>query len=162
MNINNNWIKTGALIAALAAALGAFDLQPNGESSILSGAEFTKAIIYQMVHGLAIVIVGTLMMLRPGRLLKTAGVCFLLGTMLFSGSTYLLLLTGVFWLAYLKLVGVVLLVLGWIMLVEGACPGWNKTKEEVGQGTCAVSASSRAVDKSVVDRQLVTTSSGVR
>ena len=127
-NINNQWIKAGGLIAALAVALGAFDMQPSGSNQIVSEADFSKAVTYQLMHGLAIVIVGTLILFRPVKLLKASAVCFLLGTVMFSGSTYLLMLTGVFWLAYLKLIGVVCLVAGWILLVEGACPGWNKSK----------------------------------
>ena len=30
MPINNNWIKTGALLAAMAVVLGAFDIQQVG------------------------------------------------------------------------------------------------------------------------------------
>ena len=140
MQINNNWIKIGALVAALAVVLGAFDFQaiaghynsggPSQESlgpgrPSDSSVEFGKAILFQFVHALAIVIVGVLMVLRPGRLLKLSGLSFLLGTVMFSGSIYAVALTNILWLQHFKLVGVVLLVAGWILLVEGACPGWN-------------------------------------
>lgn len=130
MNIENSWIKAGALVAAFAAALGAFDLQPLGETKVQPDADFAKAIVYQMVHGLAIVAVGILMVLRPGRLLRISGYCFLVGTLLFSGSIYLMLLTGMTWLEYTQLLGVVVLVFAWFLLVEGACPGWNRKKEK--------------------------------
>ena len=71
-----------------------------------------------------------LMVIRPGRLLGMAGWSFLLGTLLFSGSLYLVSLTGILWILHLKLVGVAVLVLGWILLVEVACPGWNKYRAD--------------------------------
>ena len=146
MQINNNWIKTGALVAALAVVLGAFDIQEIA-SHYTGGAsqdsvetlnpgsymEIGKAILFHFVHALAIVLVGVLLVLRPGRLLRLSGQSFLLGIVMFSGSIYAVSLTGIEWIQHFKVLGVVLLLIGWILLVEGACPGWN-TKSESGTG----------------------------
>ena len=134
MPINNNWIKTGALLAAMAVVLGAFDIQEVGRQygvqAHLPDVDIGRAILFQLIHALAIVFVGMLMVIRPGRLLGMAGWSFLLGTLLFSGSLYLVSLTGILWILHLKLVGVAELVLGWILLVEVACPGWNKYRAD--------------------------------
>ena len=143
MRIENNWIKIGSLVAALAVVLGAFDFQEianqySGRGPTQAASDFAidtgRAILFQFVHALAIVLVGVLMVLRPGRLLKMSAQSFLLGTIMFSGSIYAASLTGIAWIQHFKLVGVVLLVAGWILLVEGACPGWNAKNEEQAEG----------------------------
>ncbi len=49
---------------------------------------------YQLVHALALVLVGVLIGRRPARLATVVGWCFTLGIVLFSGSLYVLTLTG--------------------------------------------------------------------
>lgn len=133
MPINNGWIKAGALLAALAVVLGGFDITTfidlKNDRQTYERA-FDVAICFQLVHALAIVAVGILLVLRPGRLLRASGWCFLLGTILFSGSIYLSVFTAISWIAPIKLIGVVTLVIAWILLVEGACPGWNRAKKD--------------------------------
>ena len=131
MPINNGWIKAGAHVAALAVVLGGFDIttfvESQNERQALERA-FDQAIFFQLAHALAIVAVGILLALRPGKLLRASAWCFLLGTILFSGSVYLSAFTLMPELAPVKLIGVVILVIAWILLVEGACPGWNKKR----------------------------------
>jgi len=137
MQINNNWIKTGALVAALAVVLGGFNWQqfttvnpgryPNGMAVAEQAATaISKAVYFQLTHALAIILVGVVGVLRPNRLLSITGFCFLTGVILFSGSTYLAVFVDYPWLQYLKLAGLVTLVAAWILFVEVACPGWNK------------------------------------
>lgn len=151
MPINNGWIKAGALVAALAVVLGGLgtetliDLRIDSVTDSVdktlgedTGADDPRdsnqadhrslqlAIYFQLAHALAIIAVGILLVLQPGRLLKASAWCFLFGTILFSGSIYLSVLTATPWLEPVKLAGIVALVIGWILLVEGACPDWNK------------------------------------
>lgn len=148
MPFNNNWIKIGSLIAALAVVLGGVDTKALIEMRVadLAGAtasveidqvstngagqseerDFDLATFFQLTHALAIVAIGILLMLRQSRLLKASAWCFMLGIALFSGTIYLSALTSIPWLELYKLIGVVSLVVGWILLVEGACPGWEK------------------------------------
>ena len=144
MRLNNNWIKVGALTAALGVALGAFaaygldGLLTNshaGQTEVVLGHQvstaykhlsvFRTAAHYQLIHALAIVIVGIQMAHRPRIMLRVAAWCFLLGIVFFSGSSYLQVLTGATGLDAAALVGGLLLIGGWIALVEGACPGDN-------------------------------------
>ena len=136
MPINNNWIKVGALVAALAVVLGGLDWHQfapasSGQCSTdlaaaQQAAAINKAAYFQFIHGLAIIFVGVIGVLRPSRMLWVNGVFFLLGILLFSGSTYLSVLVNYPWLEYVKLSGVLILVGSWILLVEAGCPGWNK------------------------------------
>ena len=151
MLINNGWIKAGALIAALAVVLGGVDLDAlvttqtvntipasgrtdfgafASSASGLRRSRIELAAFFQLAHALAIIAAGILMILRPGRLLKVCAWFFLLGIALFSGSIYLSVFTAIPWLQLVKLTGVVFLVIGWLLLVEGACPGWNKPDKD--------------------------------
>ena len=133
MQIRNNWIKTGALVAALGVVLGGIDLQhlANSDVATANASElFAKAVQFQLIHAVAIVLTGIIMVLRPGRLLQATAWLFLSGILLFSGSIYLQLMTGIVWLELVKFSGVTVLAVGWIMLVEGACPGWNRKAPE--------------------------------
>jgi uncharacterized membrane protein YgdD (TMEM256/DUF423 family) len=144
MRLNNNWMKAGALTAALGVVLGAF--APDalggyvtetyaGQAVLVLGRsvsaaskymdDFRAAAIYQLVHALAIVFVGLLMMHRPRMMLRVAGWCFLVGVVCFSGSEYLRVLADWQWLSPVRLIGGLLLVGGWVAVVEGACPGDN-------------------------------------
>ena len=148
MRLNNNWIKVGALVAALGVVLGAFaahglggylTTKYAGLSKEVLGEEvsaaskylgdFKTAAHYQLIHALAIVAVGMQMAHRPRMMLRVAAWCFLLGVVLFSGSLYLLVLTGVSKLGAVTPFGGVLMIAGWIALVEGACPADNPKEE---------------------------------
>ena len=148
MHLNNNWIKVGALVAALGVVLGAFGAHGldrlltekyAGETKVVMGQEITTAYKYlgdfktaahyQLIHALAIVLVGMQMAHRPRIMLKIAAWCFLLGVVLFSGSLYVLVLTDVTRLGAITPIGGILFVVGWIALVEGACPGDNPPRD---------------------------------
>lgn len=150
MRLNNNWMKAGALTAALGVVLGAFASDALGGyvtekyagqaltvlgRSVPAASKYMDdlrtAAIYQLVHALAIVFVGLLMMHRPRVMLRIAGWCFLVGVVCFSGSEYLRVLADLQWLGPVRLIGGLLLVGGWIAVVEGACPGDNPKAEPV-------------------------------
>ncbi len=82
---------------------------------------FTKAVRYSMHHGLVLLAVTLAMEQWPGvsRLLHAAGLLFLAGIVLFSGSLYLLALTGIN-LGYITPLGGVSFIFGWICLAVAA------------------------------------------
>jgi len=98
-------------------------IQATSEQTV---AAINKAAYFQFFHALAIILVGILGVLRPSRMLWVNGFFFLMGIVLFSGSTYLSVFVNYPWLEYVKLTGVLTLVGSWILLVEAGCPGWNK------------------------------------
>jgi uncharacterized membrane protein YgdD (TMEM256/DUF423 family) len=126
------WLKIGTLFAGLAVVLGAFAAHGLGDFLLRKYAGMTKEVLgqsipaaskyladfktaaeYQMSHSLALVAVGLLAWHRPGRSLNVAGGAFLLGILLFSGSLYLLVLTGITKLGAITPIGGVLFLIGW-------------------------------------------------
>ncbi len=79
-------------------------------------AIFHTGVTYQLVHALAIFGVAVLAAHLPGRLVGWAGGLFALGIVLFSGSLYLLTLTGVSKLGIITPIGGLCFLAGWLCL----------------------------------------------
>lgn len=111
-------------------ALGAHALKPL--LSIQQLESYEIAVRFQMYHALAILILGLIINFRQSKLLKYAFVSFLTGTILFSGSIYLLSLKGLLDMPFLRILGPVtpfggiFLIAGWIFI---ALEGFKKTKD---------------------------------
>ncbi|WP_423742970.1 DUF423 domain-containing protein [Ferroacidibacillus organovorans] len=117
-----NFVGLGALFLFLAVALGAFGahaLRARLEPSQL--AVYQTGIQYHLIHGLAILGVGVIAFAHkaPGTpsLLGTSGVLFAVGILLFSGSLYLLAVTGVRKLGAITPFGGLFFLAGWITLL---------------------------------------------
>ena len=90
-----SFLMLAAFFGFTGVALGAF--AAHGLKSRLSAdylAVFHTGVTYQLVHALAILAVAVLSVHLPGRLVGWAGGLFALGILLFSGSLYVLTLTG--------------------------------------------------------------------
>ena len=79
-------------------------------------AIFQTGVTYQLIHTLALLGVALLGLHLPGRLVIWAGVLFCLGIVLFSGSLYLLTLTGVSKLGIVTPFGGLAFLAGWACL----------------------------------------------
>jgi uncharacterized membrane protein YgdD (TMEM256/DUF423 family) len=113
------FLVAGALLGGSGVALGAFGA--HGLRASLSPAAlgwWETAVQYQMWHALAIVAVALL----PGSA-RLAGWLFGAGTVLFSGSLYLMALTGLRALGMVTPLGGLLLILGWLALAAAAFRG---------------------------------------
>lgn len=109
------------LLAALAGftgvALGAF--AAHGLKSRLTAeylTVFQTGTHYQLLHALALFGVALLALQRPGRLVNWAGGLFALGILLFSGSLYLLCLSGIARLGIITPFGGLAFLGGWLCL----------------------------------------------
>lgn len=119
-------IRTFAIIAGslgavgvLLGAFGAHGLRDRLPVEMLS--IWQTAVQYHLWHALALVGVALLLAHAPGsRWLAGAGWAFVAGILLFSGSLYLLAVTGVRGLGAVTPVGGLLLIAGWLSLVVGA------------------------------------------
>jgi uncharacterized membrane protein YgdD (TMEM256/DUF423 family) len=78
---------------------------------------YETAVLYQMFHSSALLAVGILQNLFKRTSLAPAGWFFLGGIILFSGSLYLLAVSGARWLAAITPFGGVAFLLGWAWLV---------------------------------------------
>lgn len=102
----------GAVAALLAVALGAFAAHGlRGRLSPDMLAIFETGVRYQMYHALALVALAAMIDRLPA--LAGAGWCFVAGTLIFSGSLYVLSITGIRWLGAITPVGGVTFLAGW-------------------------------------------------
>jgi uncharacterized membrane protein YgdD (TMEM256/DUF423 family) len=110
-----------AFISVGAGAFGAHALKARLPPDLL--AVFETAARYQMIHALALLAVAWAITRWPRRATAASGWCFIGGTVIFSGSLYLLALTGAPGLGAITPVGGVLFLVGWLLLAYAAWRG---------------------------------------
>ena len=89
--MNKTFIGIGAFIGAASVILGAFGAHALKEMVTPDHlVTFETGVRYQFYHALALILVGVLHKEFSGKLLGWAGILFMLGIILFSGSLYLL------------------------------------------------------------------------
>ncbi|XQF92138.1 DUF423 domain-containing protein [Pseudoalteromonas espejiana] len=110
------FLIAGSLFCMLSVMLGAF--AAHGLKSRLTDYSlgvFKTAAEYQMVHGLALIAVAVL--IKWGINLNIAGGFFIAGILLFSGSLYLLALSGMKWLGPITPLGGLCFIIGWVVIL---------------------------------------------
>ena len=107
------WSRLAAFAGFLGVALGAFGAHGLKPLLNLHGAQgwWETATLYLLVHAVA-----ALAALAWARSVRPAAL-FLLGCMIFSGSLYVMSVTGLRWLGAITPIGGVLLLAGWLSLV---------------------------------------------
>jgi len=114
----NIWLLSGAVFGLLSVALGAFGAHALEETLDAYGKEiYEKAVLYQMFHALALLAVGVLHKLYPQMSLHISGWGFSIGILLFSGSLYVLAVTGAKWLGAITPFGGLAFLAGWGWLI---------------------------------------------
>lgn len=113
----------GSILGGIAVATGAFGA--HGLKSLVSAEAletWDKAVRYQMYHALALLLLAWAISHWPEQatLLGIGGWLFLAGVLLFSGSLYILVLSGVKWLGAITPLGGVAFVAGWVCLLVAA------------------------------------------
>ncbi|MEO8101581.1 MAG: DUF423 domain-containing protein [Betaproteobacteria bacterium] len=115
-------IITGAVLAFLGVALGAFGahaLKARLAADLM--AAYQTGVQYHLIHALGIVFIGILVqVLPPSRWLPLAGWTMTAGVVVFSGSLYVLSLTGNRELGAITPVGGLALLVAWLMVATGA------------------------------------------
>ncbi len=122
--MDRSFFMLGSLSGMLSVMLGAFGahaLKDRVAADLL--ANWETAARYHATHALALLAAAWAVGRWPeARAAGLAGWCFLGGTLLFSGSLYLMTLTGQRWLGAVTPVGGLLLIAGWACL---AWLGWK-------------------------------------
>ncbi|MFB9886447.1 DUF423 domain-containing protein [Balneatrix alpica] len=118
--MTQGWIVlAAALNGFLAVALGAF--AAHGLKARLDAYSLqiiNTAAHYQLVHAVALLALAWLLQQHPqlSGLLRWQASCWIVGVVLFSGSLYLLGMTGIKWLGAITPLGGLLLLAGWLLL----------------------------------------------
>jgi len=126
-------------LAVMAGAFGAHGLEERLSPEMLD--VWQTAAMYQMYHAIILVVLGVWPLAASrdfsgksdgpspanacAKPRAAAGVCFTLGVIIFSGTLYLLAVTGVKWLGAITPIGGVLLIVGWGLL---AWAGWKAAR----------------------------------
>jgi uncharacterized membrane protein YgdD (TMEM256/DUF423 family) len=107
----------GSISAAIAVAAGAFGAHAlRARLPAESLATFETAARYQMYHALALIATAWIVSRWPDALAMWSGRCFIIGTILFSGSLYLIALTGIRKFGLITPFGGIAFLAGWILL----------------------------------------------
>lgn len=120
--MHGRWVAAGSLLALVGVALGAFGAHALKASLSPASMEiFRTATMYHLVHAVGIVLAASMWRGGPsGRPIATACALMFTGTLCFSGSLYLLAITGVSALGAVAPVGGLGFMLGWGFLAYGA------------------------------------------
>ncbi|HEX8144596.1 MAG TPA: DUF423 domain-containing protein [Pyrinomonadaceae bacterium] len=110
-----------AFIGVAAGAFGAHGLKSRLSPEML--ATFEVGVRYQMYHAFALIVAAWAQTRWPGTLLSASGWLFIAGTLLFSGSLYLLSLTGLRWLGAITPLGGLAFLAGWLCLAWASLSG---------------------------------------
>jgi uncharacterized membrane protein YgdD (TMEM256/DUF423 family) len=114
----------GALLAFLAVGAGAFGAHAlRSRLSADALATFEVGVRYHLAHALALLAVAWAATQWPGRAVDLSGWSFIAGIVLFSGSLYLLALTGQRALGAITPLGGVCFLFGWLALAWAAWRG---------------------------------------
>jgi uncharacterized membrane protein YgdD (TMEM256/DUF423 family) len=122
MNMEKLFFILAAILGGLGVALGAFGahtLESRISRDLLE--TFEIGVRYHFYHALALIAVVVAIGRWPGSNLPViAGWFFIAGILIFSGSLYILALTGIRWLGAITPIGGVALIAGWVCLALAA------------------------------------------
>ena len=93
------WLRIAAIFMFLAVALGAFGSHAlKAKLDAYSLDVYKTAVLYHLIHALGLFVVFYLSTLKSDPKIQWAGILLVSGIILFSGSLYLLAITGQKWL----------------------------------------------------------------
>jgi len=111
------FVSLGAVLMFLAVALGAFGA--HGLKNKLTDdmlAIYQTAVQYHMIHALGLLFVGILTHWLGGSAIQWAGWSFFFGILFFSGSLYILSISGIKILGAITPIGGVGFLVGWLLI----------------------------------------------
>jgi uncharacterized membrane protein YgdD (TMEM256/DUF423 family) len=115
------WVAIAAVSGLLGVALGAFGAHGLRDVLDARGHDlWQKAVFYQLVHALALLATTILQGQHEGWRLGPAAAGFVAGSIIFSGTLYLLAVGGPRWLGAVTPLGGLSLLFGWAWLAWSA------------------------------------------
>ena len=119
--MDRTFLLAGAVAGLIAVGFGAFGAHGlRGRLTPEMLAVFETGVRYHMYHALALLLVAALATRMDGKAIAAAGWLFVAGIVLFSGSLYLLAVTGVTVLGAITPIGGVAFLAGWASLAIAA------------------------------------------
>ena len=117
-----NFFLLGIVLCLLSVVLGAF--AAHGLKNVISAqsiAVFQTGVQYQFYHGIALLVLGAAQphLMPSGTQItyaKRAGMLFVIGTVFFSGSLYLIATTGIKIFGPITPIGGVCFIVGWLLM----------------------------------------------
>ena len=113
-------IITGAFLSGSAVLIGAFGA--HALKNILdeySKDIYEKAVFYHFIHSLSILVVANFQYFF-NQYYFISGILFILGILIFSGSLYILSITGIRWIGAFTPIGGLCFILGWFWITYQA------------------------------------------
>jgi|ERR1035437_696331 uncharacterized membrane protein YgdD (TMEM256/DUF423 family) len=111
-------LSLAALSGMLAVALGAFGAHVlKGIISFEMLEVYKTGVQYQFYHTFALLAVGVLMYFNPSKVLKWSAYLFLAGIVLFSGSLYVLAISGIKAVGIITPFGGIVWIVAWLLLI---------------------------------------------
>lgn len=107
---------TASILLALAVAIGAFGA--HGLKSHLSTEMmqiYKTGVEYHFYHALGLLLIGVLSISFPSGLLNWSAFFLLAGIIFFSGSLYVLSITGIKWIGAITPLGGLSFIAGWLL-----------------------------------------------
>ncbi|MFA0963286.1 DUF423 domain-containing protein [Roseivirga sp. BDSF3-8] len=116
------FIAAAALSGALAVAIGAFGAHALAPKLEAAGRmdTFETAVKYQFYHTLALLFIGLIATKTPPSALLWSGWLMIAGIIIFSGSLYILCLSGQRWLGAITPIGGTAFIAAWVLLLVHA------------------------------------------
>lgn len=113
------FLISGSVFAGLGVAIGAFGA--HALKAVLNANNrletFETGVKYQFYHALALIMLGLIMQKFDDKLFTWAGYSFIAGTLIFSGSLYILSISGIGKWGAVTPIGGLAYILGWTFLV---------------------------------------------
>lgn len=129
--MSNLFIGLGAFNALISVCFGAFAAHSLKTSLPLDQlAVIHTAADYQLYHALGLILTGLLVGRSDTKCNKRAGWFMLAGIVLFSGSLYILGLTGIKWLGMITPVGGTCFLVAWFILMMAHLWPQDEPKQE--------------------------------
>lgn len=105
------------LFANVLGAFGAHALKSKITPSLLTA--YQTGVQYQFTHSLALLLLGILLFHVQNIWITASGYAFIAGILLFSGSLYVMSITGIKWVGAMTPIGGLSFILGWLLLIIG-------------------------------------------
>ena len=111
-------LTAGAIFMGLAIVLGAFGAHALKESlSPEMMKVYQTGVEYQFNNALGLLLIGLIGFQIQSKYIKWSGTLITIGIILFSGSLYILSVSGIHWIGVITPIGGMSFVAGWIFLV---------------------------------------------